>query len=41
MRTLFLEYAESLGVDLEYQGFRAEIAALPGMTCPRKLRTDE
>ncbi len=35
-RTLFQEYADSLDIDLEFQGFSAELAALPGLFCPPK-----
>ena len=30
MRTLFLEHAETLGLDLTFQGFDKELAGLPG-----------
>jgi putative acetyltransferase len=33
-RELFVEYAESIGVDLEYQGFSKELATLPGKYAP-------
>src|SRR4051794_6103412 len=34
VKVLLLEYAASIEVDLEYQGFRAELAALPGKYAP-------
>src|SRR5688572_11216270 len=33
-RSLFREYAEAIGTDLEYQGFTAELAALPAPYVP-------
>ena len=32
--SLFRAYAEALGIDLTYQGFEAELAALPGKYAP-------
>lgn len=34
VRALFREYAEAIGADLEYQGFSAELAALPDPYVP-------
>ena len=34
LQTLFLEYAESLGFDLDFQDFEAELASLPGVYAP-------
>lgn len=34
IRTLFREYADSLGVNLDYQGFEEELRELPGSYAP-------
>ena len=34
IRVLFREYAATIGIDLEYQGFSAELATLPGKYAP-------
>jgi ribosomal protein S18 acetylase RimI-like enzyme len=34
VRTLFQEYADSIGIDLSFQGFQAELAGLPGKYAP-------
>lgn len=33
-RRLFTAYAEAIGIDLEFQGFSAELAGLPGKYAP-------
>jgi putative acetyltransferase len=34
VKALFIEYAESLGFSLAYQGFESELAELPGLYAP-------
>lgn len=38
VRALFLEYARSLGVSLDFQGFDQELATLPGCYAPPRGR---
>jgi ribosomal protein S18 acetylase RimI-like enzyme len=34
VKELFIEYSATIGIDLEYQGFSAELAGLPGKYAP-------
>ncbi|HEY4297900.1 MAG TPA: GNAT family N-acetyltransferase, partial [Paraburkholderia sp.] len=38
VRTIFREYAESLGIDLSFQNFDSELADLPGKFAPPRGR---
>ena len=38
IKALFVEYAESLGFSLAYQGFDTELAAFPGKYAPPDRR---